>query len=349
MITIQNYFEKKDTIDWSKVSAVTKENLQDIELLIHTAIDLPDSLAIEEIKAEIDVFLAEMNTHVKKRSTPKRKSKASLAKKDAPKTKSPKRLSTKAQIEKTTYFKKLVPYNQQQKLIQKNDGKNDATIVKIEKELEDLPKEPQGKFFDTATVFVHYYGKNTDWYITDIDLENDLLYGYKISKVDDDDYGIGYFPVEELTVDGGHEQPHKKEEVELNFTFKKESIKKILHKHFPNDSNKPNELLETPKSKAVVTPKSASKKVSKVINVKTVDHYSIEYRLLRRFYNLVRLNKTTTFRKIQLLHSAFQNAPLERSIRKTNANAALFTKINAKVVSLFKAVNPTKSDARIKT
>ena len=72
MITILNYFEKKTGIDWSKVSDTTKNSLEDIELLMQTAIDVPESLEVEEIKTEIETFLAEVNKHLKKTAVKKK-------------------------------------------------------------------------------------------------------------------------------------------------------------------------------------------------------------------------------------------------------------------------------------
>lgn len=83
------------------------------------------------------------------------------------------------------------------------------------------------------------------------------------------------------------------------------------------------------------------------INTKKVDHFSLEYRLIRRFYHLIKRNDTVSFRTIQLLYIAFQKAALDRSVRKSNKDADLFTKVNKKVMALFDMVNPNKNDARI--
>jgi len=191
MITIQNYFEKKTLIDWTKIDDTTKKSLEDTELLIQTAIDVPESLEVEEIKTEIAIFLSKVNKHLKKGTAT-------------------------------------------------STSQNNGAAKKVKR----------------------------------------------------------------VTRSKG--QPKKK-----------------------------------------TTKKVVTKPLEKIIDIKMVDHYSIEYRLIRRFYNLIRLNTTTTFRKIKLVYAAFQKASLDRSIRKTNAAADLFTKVNEKVVALFDAVSPTKSDATI--
>ena len=131
-----------------------------------------------------------------------------------------------------------------------------------------------------------------------------------------------------------------------------------INKHFKNKSTKSKTKAPTA-SKKVVEPTKAvssakvkyepkkSEPVKKIVDIRMVDHFSTEFRLIRRLYNLVRLNKTASFRKIQLVYMAFQKAALDRSIRKTSKDADLFTKINEKVVVLFDTVNPSKSDANI--
>ncbi|AXG68202.1 hypothetical protein KORDIASMS9_00392 [Kordia sp. SMS9] len=357
MITLQNYFEKKDQIDWSKISEVTKANIKDIELLMQTAIDVPESLDVKEIETEITIFLAEINKAAKQKTTRKKSSTASTSKKEKrpvknkqaskgtiQEEKQDERLSTYEQIRLTTYFKKLVPYNQKKALVQMDNSEFDKIITKVEKQLEEIPKKSQGESIEKSSVHAHYYHGNTDWYIVDIVEENNLLFGYIILNGNTQDAEAGYFSIDELT----EERNARIGFIELDFHFKKDTLENILYKRYPKAYPKPttNNTKSAGKAPAKKS-KPNSKAIQKVVDIKTVDHFSTEYRLIRRFYNLIRLHKTTTFRKIQLLYTAFQKAPLERSIRKTSADADLFTKINKKVVALFKAVNPTKSDANI--
>jgi len=346
MITLQNYFEKKDQIDWSMISEATKKSLEDIELLLQTALDVPESLEIKEIETEIAVFLAEINKHVQKKTTQKKSRKASASKKQKlpvkakqvkeTATQKEERIRTHEQIRLTTYFKKLVPYNQKKTLSQMDSSDYDEIIAKVEKQLEELPKKSQGESIEKSIVHAHYYHGNTDWFITDISQQNNQFFGYIVLNGNTQDAEAGFFSIDELT----QERNYKIGFIELDFHFKKDTLENILYKKYPKFYPKP-----TIKSTKKATPKSTTMK--KVVDIKMVDCFSTEYRLIRRFYNLIRLHKTTTFRKIQLLYTAFQKAPLERSIRKISTNADLFTKTNEKVVALFNAVNPTKSNANI--
>ena len=357
MITIQNYFQQKEHIDWSKISEQTKKDLSDIEELIETAIEAPESLAIEEIRLTIDEFLEEINRSLKKKRSVKKASaeKSSVkTKKTNTKRRSKKisieenektRLSTALQIKNTTYFKKLVPYNQQWVLTESNSEEYDDVITRVEKELASIPKEPQGESIQKSTVYAHYMHGATDWYITDMVEDRDSLFGYIILNGDLQNAEAGYFSIEELTKKRDHRFTAKYGVTELDFHFKKDRLENILHKkyphYYPNPKQESTTKTNKPKSKKTTT------KIKKTVDVKTVDHYSVEYRLIRRFYNLIRLQKAATFRKIQLLYLAFQKAALERTVRKMNANADLFTKVNEKVVALFDIVNPTKGDAEI--
>lgn len=345
MITLENYFEKKDLIDWSKVSDVTKEGIADIELLIETAIDVPETLEVEEVQAEISLFLAEINKALKKKITKRKSRAASVAKPKKTEKKSvPKRVSTKSQIDNTTYFKRLIPYNQKQALIEINSHKHDSIIERVEKELASIPKTQQRDNIQKSTVYAHYFHGATDWYITDIAEDRNMLFGYVILNGDTQNAEAGYISIEELTQARGHEFTEEYGVTELDFFFEKDILENILYKQYPNYYSNPKQSRQVAKA---TSKKTSTKTVKKVVDVTMVNRYSTQYRLIRRFYNLVRLHQTTSFRKIQLLYLAFQKAAIDRSVRKTDAEADLFTKINTKVVSLFDTVNPTKSDADI--
>ena len=69
--------------------------------------------------------------------------------------------------------------------------------------------------------------------------------------------------------------------------------------------------------------------------------------LIRRFYNLVSKKQTASFRSIQLLYMAFEKAIVGRNVRKKSENAALLTKVNAKLVKLYNSVKEGEFNAKI--
>lgn len=78
---------------------------------------------------------------------------------------------------------------------------------------------------------------------------------------------------------------------------------------------------------------TTSKKIKETVDVEKVAHYSEEYRLIKRFYNVI--GKEVSFRKAQLLFWAFEKAIVSRKVRKASSDAKLFNTVNKKVVELF--------------
>lgn len=239
--------------------------------------------------------------------------------------------TTNQLIKETIYVKMLMPKNQQKALTQQNSIFSKSLVERLEKELTEIPKEPQGESIKKSTVYAHYFYGGSDWYITDIIPKDKLMFGYVILNGDTQMAEAGYISIDEIVNNG---------RIELDFYFTKDTLEDILHKKYPD-------YYSNPKKEVKIPAKKSTNKIQTKVKLKTIDNYSAEYRLIRRFYNLIRLHKTTSFRKIKLVYMAFQKAALDRSIRKTSKTADLFTKVNKKVVALFDAVNPSKSDANI--
>ena len=110
-----------------------------------------------------------------------------------------------------------------------------------------------------------------------------------------------------------------------------------------------------PAKKQQKTPKKAEKKVNtpekKIvfhkIDKQNVDHFSNEYMLLRRFYNLINTKKPINFRKIQLLFRAFEKAAVEKKVRKTSKVAGLYNQANAKLVKMYEIAKPNQEDIKV--
>jgi len=340
MITRKNYFDEKKNINWDLVDQKIVKGIEQAETVLSLVNEYPEMEHDPQFKQTIDVFLQAINKQFKKTSTTQKKtarnSSTATSKKQQEKQET-KRISTRQQIQQTKYFKRLVPYNQRQALIEMNSYEIDAVIERVEKKLASIPKKQQGDSVKKSTVYAHYFYGGSDWYITDIIEEDDILFGYVILNGDTQMAEAGYISIEEIVNNG---------RIELDFYFTPDVLENILYKQYPDEY--PNPKASKPKQKSTASKtKAKPKAIQKTVDIKTVDHFSAEYRLIRRFYNLIRLNKTATFRKIQLIYMAFQKAALDRSIRKTSSDADLFTKVNKKVIALFDIVNPVKGDADI--
>ena len=93
--------------------------------------------------------------------------------------------------------------------------------------------------------------------------------------------------------------------------------------------------------------KRKRKKVANSLDPETINFYNEEFRLLRRFYNLVTKKTKVSFRSIQLLYMAFQKSTVARKVRKTSSLAGLFSICNKKIVKLYAAVSEEKLDANV--
>ncbi|MBC8753960.1 hypothetical protein H2O64_04710 [Kordia sp. YSTF-M3] len=359
MITIENYFEKKKEINWEFVDQKVVDGIESAEGVLTLLNEYPEMMSDQQLRKPIDAFLKAVNEQFKTTSTTKKRTtrkrstsapKKQLGKQETPKPiqQKSKRLSTHAQIQQTKYFKRLAPYNQRQALIEMNSVELDDVIGRVEKELASIPKKPQGDSIKKSTVYAHYFHGETDWYITDIAEDRNSLFGYVILNGDTQMAEAGYISIDEITQERDHKFTVQYGVTELDFYFKKDILENILYKQYPSDYPNPTQRKQTSTaSKTEAKPKPQKKTIQKTVDIKMVDHFSTEYRLIRRFYNLIRLNKTATFRKIQLVYMAFQKAALDRSIRKTSSDADLFTRIHKKVIALFDIVNPVKGDADI--
>jgi hypothetical protein len=93
----------------------------------------------------------------------------------------------------------------------------------------------------------------------------------------------------------------------------------------------------------------AKTKVAKVIDKKFVDNFSIEFQLIRRFWNIIKdKNIEIPFRKTQLLFTAFNKAAIERKVRKTSEVADIFNQCNEKMRILFEEfAKPTQAPIKV--
>jgi len=211
-------------------------------------------------------------------------------------------------------------------------------LIRINKELGNIPTKDQNS--EDAIAYAHYFYGGSDWYILDRD-GYETFFGYAILNNDVQMSEYGRVGVDEIVNNG---------KVELDFYFTPKSLKKILYQKDKNYFENPDkETKKEVEASVKETPKPAAEKlvVADVIHKDIVDHYSNEFMLIRRFYNVVKTKGVVSFRKIQLLFMAFEKAALERKVRKASPDADLFTTVNEKVVKLFNAVKSDKESVNV--
>lgn len=92
--------------------------------------------------------------------------------------------------------------------------------------------------------------------------------------------------------------------------------------------------------------KAKRNRIKNALDQENVNYYNAEFRLLRRFYNLVKKEKAT-FRTVQLLYMAFQKHSVTRKIRKTSELANLYEICNKKLVKIYKEIELEKNNVEI--
>lgn len=117
----------------------------------------------------------------------------------------------------------------------------------------------------------------------------------------------------------------------------KKASKSIVKKEDKPTTRKVNKKTSLSKTKDK-TDKSKSEKV--VFDKEKVKHFSEEYKLIRRFYNLTK--KEVEFRQVQLLYMSFSKVAVNQKVRKASASD-LFKTVSDKVAKLFALMKEKKA------
>lgn len=247
-------------------------------------------------------------------------------------------------LQNTKYVKLVMPKLQQQVLLEYERSEEKEHFIDLIKDLEkvfDEARKRQDLNLMKSIVKAHYFYGATDWYILDYDPKENLFFGYVVLNGDTQNSEAGYISIDELQTIKG---------IELDFYFDQKPLGKILNSKYPGEFD---EYEEEPEQKVEKTKASSTKKskVKKVVSEKQlVDNNSIEFLLIRRFYNILKKGDEAVipFNTIRLLYTAFNKAAVERKVRKTSEYADLFNKCNEKVSILFEEfANPNKQDVKI--
>jgi hypothetical protein len=200
-------------------------------------------------------------------------------------------------------------------------------VEKVEKQLRAIPlidDKDETPIFDLP-VYGHYFYGGDDYWILDKTNENDL-FGYGI--LGDPRMGeSGWLPLQDI---------RKSPRWNLDFHWDVKPLGEVLHKAYPNDFPPYKPTAKKPAAKKPAAKKAATKKkaVKKAVNVKFVDAFSEEFKLLRRFLNATKKD-VLTFSQIRLLYMAFNKAAVSRTVRKTSDKADEFTQANKGIEKIY--------------
>jgi hypothetical protein len=240
----------------------------------------------------------------------------------------------------------LMPKLQQMAVLENDESEEVQFFIDKVKALEaifvDAKKIDQNTPIMDKIVKAHYFYGSTDWYIFDYDPKDNVFFGYVVLNGDTQMSEAGYISVEELM---------SVKRVELDFFWDQVPLGKALHSQYPSEfdvykpTNKINEVKTTPAKKT--TPKK--EKVKAVVNKKYVDNFTEEFKLIKRFWNVIDDVKITLeFRKAQLLYMAFNKAAIERKVRKESDAADIFTECNKKMKVIFEEfMLPNQEDVKV--
>ncbi len=355
-ITATNYEAQKNMIDWAKVPKTVKDLKADMEF------SLPFYNDDKDIKETIDLWLSHINKYVKK--TPAKKT-APAPKKEPAKKQSAKKTASNTEKDNLTKLKK--DFN---KLVNKALSIKDISDPKKESELaylfEDIKQHPIGIYEPTKNEKLYKDGvKKVGDHINKLLKKSTAKKQAKTTKT----INIISKDKRSLTLKRKKGISFKGMTItEMVNQWKRPVIfisKEAYDKIYKFTSNPETDWVEDqngnvytfgqvdgqyalmPKNDNKTTKKTHKKTVSHKVDKQNVDHFSNEYMLLRRFYNLINTKKPINFRKLQLLFMAFEKAAVEKKVRKTSKVAGLYNKANAKLVKMYEIAKPNQEDIKV--
>lgn len=231
----------------------------------------------------------------------------------------------------------VMPKMQQEVLKEYEKSEEKEYFINLLKDLDkdfEISKKRQDKNLKDSVVRAHYFYGSSDWYILDYDHKNKEFFGYVILNGDVEMSEAGYISIAELM---------SVKALELDFYFDQDKLSNVLAKKYPSYFSKQE------KEEAKQETKTKAAKVEHKIDAKFVDNFTVEFTLIRRFYNMIKSeSEKQPFRKVQLLYNAFQKAAIERKVRKTSSDADIFNEVKAKITTLYKDfAEPTKADVYV--
>ena len=348
MITVNNYTDKANSINWSKLPKALQDTKEDIDFSIELYDDLDKGS-----KDVIDLFLKQLNKNLsntddKKPTVPPIED----ARKQTPE-------NGAILMQQTINGTKIALIQKGSRVQFVIDGKakdiGEASVM--EKKFKDHKKLLKSNAEETkktaapklvskfkigqdVKVKNAYLGKNPTFkqynhgVVRDIERKDGKLY-YLVEALQDKGHHL--FIEKELIVLKPNQKPSKPKKKQKAST-KKES---------PCDEAIQNFLEDQKEDREKAAAKRKRNKVKNALDQETVNFYNAEFRLLRRFYNLVSKKTKVSFRSVQLLYMAFQKNAVARKVRKTSDLANLYNICNKKLTKLYEAIAPEKADVKI--
>lgn len=268
----------------------------------------------EAVKATVDLFFEKLSEHFKGKEFVLEHTKLNGT------LSGRKKKTIETVLLNSPTVRKLMPRHQQMIL----SNELIETVENLEKSLSKIPPiySQDGKSRKETQVYAHYFVGQSDWFITEMDIEGDTFFGYTILNGDTQMGELGYIRISELA-------NHKS--IELDFYWSKKSLAEALHEV---DSDQfPKEQKTSSSSQEKKAKPSSGKGASNVDHfikgqeiepkqkgrTKKVESIAPELKFLRRYLNLNGQAKTR--RQIRLFINQLQRAIVEKQIRKTSKYA----------------------------
>ena len=314
MITIDNYQDKKSTIDWKAMPKNIIETRNDVEEIMEFYNDDAD------IKETVDLFFKGINSNLPKveKVAVQKVSKSPLVIYKEGKFITKKTLQSEYSF--TDNENLAYTWAESEKSVAEQIAKGYDGLVIDMKEANRITKLMEAAKANREKTYPAKPAVKS-------------IYGFK-------NLGNGKFIIDNEKIDISNDVFEEKHPI-LILDTKSRQFETSLREYLKNGKRiYANE--EKPKA-------PAKSKIKPIIDKKFVDNFSTEFQLIRRFWNIIKDEHITVpFRKTQLLFMAFNKAAIERKVRKTSEAADIFNQCNEKMRVLFEEfAKPTQSDVKV--
>lgn len=225
------------------------------------------------------------------------------------------------------FVSKMMPTHQLNIMLG-NDEMYDE-LIRIDDQLAKIPTTEEGIPADEKMVYAKYFYAGTTIFILDR-INFNTFFCFTILNDDSEMAELGYQGISEIMKNG---------KIELDFYWTPVTLGEAKFNVDSTYFKKPLDKAIVKKAAPIKKAKAPIKKIAKKVDITLVDAYSKEFRLIRRFFNLIKKPAPATFRQMQLLYMDYQKSIVSKEVSKKNVeNSDLFIEVNKKVVKLYDTI-----------